>query len=293
MVLPYFGGLSVMTADRRLRVHPRVAAGWWGFEVEGRNATPKEEAEPIDLGNLPSVRGHLVGDWLFTAGTSVERVLLMQSEPEMFAVAKARRWYSGDHLLEEIGFDDEPELAARAAWFAGASTLAGTKGIAPSLRAAFGFAVVRREAARMGVEVSPREVILRAHEVASGTRTPESIVHELEARRFDISQHRFTAVRRSHASEAATLANAEARVCAALEPTGADVLGVRHMGDRSLEVRFRFEGEHFIAVVDWESLHVYDSGICLSGHDEMLGLDALPAVIREAIDDDALNITRR
>ena len=64
-------------------------------------------------------------------------------------------------------------------------------------------------------------------------------------------------------------------------------------GDRILEVVFRYCGEQFIASVDYETLHVYDSGICLSGADEALGLDALPSVIAEAIDHDLLHITRR
>jgi hypothetical protein len=296
MVLPYLGGLSVHAADRRLRVSQRVAAGWWRFELRGREATPTENAEPIDMHDLPSVRGHLVGDWLFTAGTAVERVFLLPHEQEIFAPARARCWHGGDHLSDDFPFADEAELAAREAWFAGSSVLTGIKGVVPSLRAAFGFAAIRREAAHIGLDVSPREVLARAHEVASATRSPDSIIHELEARRFTIdpeSDHRHRAFRRTRATEAATLENAEARVCAALEPTGAEVLGTRHMGDRSLEVVFRYLGERFISVVDWETLHVFDSGICLSGHDEQLGLDSLPSVIAEAIEDDALNITRR
>jgi hypothetical protein len=290
MVLPFLGGLSVHAADRRLRVPERVAAGWWRFEVSGRVATAKEEAAPIEMHALPSVRGHLVGDWLFTAGTTAERVFLMPNEEELFTPAIARRWYGGDHLFDTALFADEAESAARDAFFADAS-LAGIKGVAPSLRAAFGFIVIRREAAKIGLEVSPREVLDRAHEVASATVSPESIIQALEARRYTIqptSDHR-----RRRPTEVATRDNAEARACAALEPTGADVLAVRQTGERTLEVVFRFRGERFIAVVDWESLHVYDSGICLSGADEELGLDSLPSVIAEAMDHDVLHITRR
>jgi hypothetical protein len=38
---------------------------------------------------------------------------------------------------------------------------------------------------------------------------------------------------------------------------------------------------------------VLDAGICLSGSDRMVTLDSLPSVIKEAIDTDQLNITRR
>jgi hypothetical protein len=46
-------------------------------------------------------------------------------------------------------------------------------------------------------------------------------------------------------------------------------------------------------VVDAITLHVYDSGVCLAGADELVTLDSLPGVIREAIEEDALVITRR
>jgi hypothetical protein len=52
-------------------------------------------------------------------------------------------------------------------------------------------------------------------------------------------------------------------------------------------------GERFISVIDAITLHVYDSGVCLAGADEMITLDSLPAVIREAIETDVLVITRR
>jgi hypothetical protein len=50
--------------------------------------------------------------------------------------------------------------------------------------------------------------------------------------------------------------------------------------------------ERFISVVDALSLHVYDSGVCLAGEDELVTLESLPSVIREAIETGALVITR-
>ena len=54
----------------------------------------------------------------------------------------------------------------------------------------------------------------------------------------------------------------------------------------NLEVAFEFMGERFISVVDAITLHVYDSGVCLAGADELVTLDSLPGVIREAIEAD-------
>ena len=51
-------------------------------------------------------------------------------------------------------------------------------------------------------------------------------------------------------------------------------------------------GQRFISVVQSISLQVIDSGVCLAGEDELVTLDSLPGVIREAIDTDRLVITR-
>jgi len=68
-------------------------------------------------------------------------------------------------------------------------------------------------------------------------------------------------------------------------------LSARRTGEE-LEVTFLYQGVRIIATSTPTPLHVYDSGICLAGADEELTLDSLPSVIKEAIDDDRLNITR-
>jgi hypothetical protein len=57
-------------------------------------------------------------------------------------------------------------------------------------------------------------------------------------------------------------------------------------------VRFELDGEHFSSIVNAETLQVVDAGICLAGADRVLTLDSLPSVIREAVRDDILHITR-
>ena len=52
-------------------------------------------------------------------------------------------------------------------------------------------------------------------------------------------------------------------------------------------------GDSVERVVDALSLRVIDSGVCLAGEDDLVTLDSLPGVIREAIDTDRLVITRR
>ena len=275
----------------------RVAVGWWRFEIAGRHAIPKEEAEAQDTSQLPSIRGHLCSEWLFVTGSRVERLFLMpDEEPQTLSPARGRRWHDGNHLFESLDFEGEAEEAARAALLDGVTTLEGVKGVTPSLRAAFGFALLERDARERGLAVSARAVAGRVHAVATGTLAAVQVLDELEARRFQLdpaSTHRQVASQASRRSTAATRDNVETRILDALTPAGADLLALRLLGDRNVEIVFRYLGEQFIAVVDWESLHVYDSGICLDGCDEMLGLDSLPSVILEAIETDRLHITRR
>jgi hypothetical protein len=82
------------------------------------------------------------------------------------------------------------------------------------------------------------------------------------------------------------------RVERALETAGARLLATRRLGNERLEVTFGFMGERFISIVEADSLRVVDAGICLAGADREVTLESLPSVIREAIEDDVLVITR-
>ena len=291
LVLPYVGGLSVHAPDRPLRIAAAIEPGWWRFEVHGRNAKALERVDTPSLEERPRLRGHLVGWWLFVSGSEVEHLLLPSTEePAVLSPATGRRWYGGVPRFEEVLFEDEPEMQARLALEEGRS-IAGIRGVAPSLRAAFAFARLVAAAREIGTELSPRVALGVVPQVADGSRDPADAVCDLLAR-----VHAWRPVareRRAAPSYEPTSDNAELRAAEVLEAAGAVLLSSRHLDATSFEVTFRFMGERFIAVVDWRTLHVYDAGICLSGADEMLGLDALPSVIREAIDLDALNITRR
>lgn len=83
-----------------------------------------------------------------------------------------------------------------------------------------------------------------------------------------------------------------ARVEHALDKAGARLLGHRRLGDGLLEVVYTFMGERFVTVVEAATLRVRDAGVCLAGADAQVTLESLPSVLREAIDTDALVITR-
>ncbi|WP_375756984.1 hypothetical protein [Corallococcus exercitus] len=78
----------------------------------------------------------------------------------------------------------------------------------------------------------------------------------------------------------------------ALDKAGARLLGHRRLGDGLLEVVYTFMGERFVTVVEAATLRVRDAGVCLAGADSQVTLESLPSVLKEAIDTDALVITR-
>jgi hypothetical protein len=84
----------------------------------------------------------------------------------------------------------------------------------------------------------------------------------------------------------------EARVEESLRGSGARLFGVRRLAERQVEVRWQIQGTRIISIVDENSLQVVNSGVCLAGADQMVTLDSLPGVIREAIEDDLLVVTR-
>ncbi len=305
-VLPYFGGTRVDTSSRRLRLPSALdAPGWYTFEIKGREAFPKDPADAPDLSDLPLARGHVVGRWLVgdNAG-AVEMELFSEEEPPVLAPCRARVWYGGEVLFEGLDFEGEAELSAREALEDGRS-LEGIKGVGAPLRAAFAYAVLARTSRELTIPFSPKEVRKDLLTIAgTGPDGAASSLRRLEhERRMWRALHPEEALLRGeapppvrHHGPQPTLANAEERADAALEAAGARLLAVRRLGDRQLEVRYRFMDERFVTVCDALTLQIHDAGVCL-GHgeergDRLLTLESLPSVIKEAIDTDVLVITR-
>ncbi|HZI10342.1 MAG TPA: hypothetical protein VE153_08080 [Myxococcus sp.] len=82
------------------------------------------------------------------------------------------------------------------------------------------------------------------------------------------------------------------RVERVLASAGARLKDARRLANNQLEVTYAFMGERFISIVDGDSLRVRDAGVCLAGADSEVTLESLPSVIREAIDEGVLHITR-
>jgi hypothetical protein len=325
LVLPWLGGPTVEADGRRLRLTKRPAnPGWYRFEVKGRDATPGEPAEAPDVSKLPKVRGWVWGDRLVRDGAMAEPLALMPAEePPLFSPVTARRWHSGELLFDALEFESEAEGAAREGLATGHG-LAEVKGVAAGLRAAFGYALLDAASRRTGVRFVASEVRPKVADVAQGGAAAADAVLkalederelarrewlELERRRLEAlvreevaaeREARRTELERREAELAQVLQQRRGRggpadrAEAALAQAGAVMETARRLDREQLEVVFRFMGERFICLVRADTLQVLDAGICL-GHppaDEVLTLDSLPSVIKEAIDDGVLVILR-
>jgi hypothetical protein len=317
-VLPYLGGAFLHAADRRLRLATEPAApGWYRFKIKGREATVVGPAdpEPEVLEALPVVRGHLVGERLVREGSIAERLhLLPEEEPPRLTPCKARRWHSGELLFDLLDFESEAEEAARRALEEDAS-LARIKGVPATLRSAFAYAVLEAQSRRLNIPAAPAELRPHLGSVAEqGRPEAERVLRALAAERV-LAEREMQELRRRH--EVAALArvaveeqtrraeragrirrggeaDAVVRAEQALEAAGARMRSSRALGNGNLEVIFTFMDERFISVVNMATLQVVDSGICL-GHpprDDLVTLDSLPSVIKEAIETDRLVILR-
>ncbi|MCP3098189.1 hypothetical protein LZ198_04770 [Myxococcus sp. K15C18031901] len=325
VVLPYLGGGTVDAASRRLRVTTPVAPGWWRFEMKGRDATAREQAAPEGMDALPRVRGHVWGTRLVREGAVAEPLDLMpEEEPPRLAPISARRWHDGSLLFDSVDFESEAEDTARRALEEGRS-LAEVRGVASSLRAAFGYTLLEQTSRALDIRFTPAEARGRVLSVAEGGRPEaESCLRHLSAER-EAHQRARTAraalaqVRDQEARDAerarqlasvwaeqarrqtarsgrsagrSSPANDWSRAEAALAGSGARLAAQRRLTGNAMEVTYVFMGERFISVVDADSLQVVDAGICLAGADSEVTLESLPSVIREAIETDVLVMTR-
>jgi hypothetical protein len=310
VVLAYLGGAHVFGKDRRLRVEdPRPAPGFHRFEVSGRNARSLEAVEPPDLGDLPKTRGHLVEGWLVSSASTLARVYLLPAdEPAPLSLGRARTWHSGELLYESLDFDSEIEETARLRLEQGAP-LGDLKGVPATLRTAYGIALALSVSRRVGTPIAVREAAGHAVHIADlGEVAARELLISIDRERI-VAQERAWAraleagrprveIRGRHGARGRTVVasveNAAERAESALDGANARMLAARRLGaERQLEVAFEFMGERFISVVDAISLQVIDSGVCLAGEDDLVTLDSLPGVIREAIDGGLLVITRR
>jgi hypothetical protein len=181
--------------------------------------------------------------------------------------------------------------------------LGDAKGIVPSLRAAFGYALGLATAAELKIALTIRELSPIVVEIADGGR---DVVKTL----FDdlVEQRRLAEIAARERARRIALMNAVGNVKAVdrnrdprrmcdeiLEQAGGRMTGFRRMANNTqYEVTYTVEGSRIVSIVDANTLQLIDPGVCL-GHDgeyRVLTLDAMPSVIRQAIEERRLNIGR-
>jgi hypothetical protein len=213
----------------------------------------------------------------------------------------ARVWHSGDWLFDSLEFEDDAEMSARTA-LEQRQPIAGIKNVVPSLRAAFGYALGLSAAAQLKIDLSIRELSPIVVEIADqGMTVVRQLFDDLVQARLRaeaLVREREAAARLAAVGGNAKLVqrsgNARQRCDDALDGANARLVGFRTISNgRQLEVTYTLEGVRIITTVDADSLQVIDPGVCLANAHRVLTLDAMPSVIREAIAENHLNITRR
>ena len=303
LVLPFLGGTRVEAPDRSLRLaRTDLEPGFWSFSVAGRVATPIEKVEAPSLEDRPKVRGHFAAGSLVTSGNDAEVLeLLPAEEPPALAPVVARRWHGGAVLFEMVDFEGEAEPACREALEEGHG-IGAVRGVVPSLRAAFAAAVLAKVGRRENTHVSLVEARAHVHDVAErGEPAALAVIRRIaEERRREIAalaaraaEARAEDARRAHAERVRTARETvEERIEKALRSADGELRATRDLGNGNVEVTWRFSGQRFVSVVDVVTLQVVDAGVCLAGEDDLVTLESLPGVIREAIDTSRLVVTR-
>ncbi len=308
VVAPWLGAASIDVGDRRLRlaVRPEVP-GWYRFEVKQRTAHLLGPTDAPELSALPRVRGFSWGERLVTDGARAELLhLLPDEEAPRFSPITARRWHGGELLFEQREFEAEAEALAREALAKG-TPLDAVKGVPASLRAAWAYALAEQVSRRLALPAVAAELRPHLTRIAKeGVAGAEAALHalaaeralaerELRAQRAELAAARLgDEVRAAREQRANTRHAVDERLFDALANAGAALESHRRAGARRVEVVFSFMDTRFISLVDEDTLQVIDSGICL-GHpprDDLVTLESLPSVIKEAIETDALVILR-
>lgn len=299
IVLPWVGGRSLRSTSRSWRIEGKLPQefGWYRFRLDNRKARLDGPVDfPDDEALQDPVKGYLVGDRLMAEGVRVptdpkalievsKQVFLIERGLDRFVrVAAARPFEGGPLIYQSEEFPLGPEDEVQAAFQDEAKNLDHIQGVVPALDAAFRFEVFqRKEAERRRREEEKR-------------RQEEEEARRQEERRQEIIQRLGDGAGRR---EMALLDFAEA-ARAALAVGGAEYLEHREAYNRNeMVVRFRTLNRRFECTCDARTLGIIDAGICLIDHatgrkdDQLLTLESLPTVIRQADREHKLVVFRR
>ena len=299
---PWFGGRSLRYHSRHLVISGRMPPhhGWHKFRIWHKEAKFLESTDPKldELGD--TVSGFLIGDKIVidnVSGTEAARITdlgqlagllrqvhLIEDGLDRFARVEVGM-YGGDSQTVPLiyrgqAFPLGPEDEVMAAYLDRKDSVSDVKGVTPALDVAFRMETLHR------AEVEKRRVELERLRRAETERlAKEERRRELQERLGDGAGRR----------EMATVDFTEA-ARAALAVGGAELLDVRSVRGEKI-VKYRVDGRRYECICD-SKMQIIDAGICLQDHDTgekgdtFFTLESLPAVIKQAIDEDKLVVWR-
>jgi hypothetical protein len=290
-VLPWLGGRKVHRDGRTWRATnplPREF-GWYLFELAGRVATLKGEADrPADFqDNKVTARGYLAGDRFIPEKARVDPdpdKLVDQTVP-VFLVDRGLDLF----IPVLVAFDEEhraifamplfeggAEVAVRRAFVDRQDSVARVKDVTPALDLAFRFM------SRQRLEVERRRA-------------------ETERRRQEeaLREQALRLIGTGHGRRLLAQTDFSAAAAAALRAGGAELIAVRPAFNHGeMIVQYRFENRRLECTCDRRTLNIIDAGVCLTDHrtgrkyDTEFNLETLPGVIRQAIREGRLVVWR-
>ena len=186
VVLPYFGGTRVDSAERRFRIESDARSpGWWRFAIEGRRAM-RDRACDSTCARRVAARARSLDRQLdrrrqpsrhsrgAAARRRTSRVFTRRDPPLVLRRSRVR-------LRSSSRTPPKPVHATRSPPSNRSATL---RDVVPSLRVAFGIALGQRIAREAGVPLSVRELVPRAIRIAEhGRDGVRTWLAELEAER--------------------------------------------------------------------------------------------------------------
>lgn len=281
-VLPWLGGRKVHLDGRTWRIAnplPREH-GWYLFELVGRVATLKREAErPTEYqNNKVTARGYLAGDRFIHEKARVDPdpdKLIEQTVPVYLVDRGLDRFtpvlvaFDEEHraIFAMQLFESMAEVQVRRAFTERRDSVAAVKDVTPALDLAFRF-------------MSQQRLVVEQRRAEEERRRREEDLRQQALKHLGTAQGR------------RLLAQTDFRAAAAgaLRAGGAELIDVRPAYNANeMVVQYRFENRRLECTCNKHTLRIIDAGVCLTDHrtgkkyDTEFTLETLPGVIREAI----------
>lgn len=296
-VLPWISGKTLNSSSRTWRIKGKLPddPGWYQFKIDSRTATVVTVADPDTDVFKERIYGYLIGNRLVPDQVSIELnpadiirktelVYLIDDSTDLFTrVVAGRVFENGPLIFDSISLPLGPESEVETAFIEKLTSLDHIKGVTPALDALFKMECWRRdEQERIRLELEKQRIIEK--ERLEKERAYQQLVKNLG------NSVAYRELAKTDFKQAAELA---------LKVSGATLRLARPaLHQNEMVVQFRFLNQNYECVCDKYSLRIIDAGICLTDHytgvkgDDWYTLESLPSVIREAIKNEELVITR-